>query len=137
LFRAKCRLQALLRIPLIINLRRDPYEREMQTSNAYLDWLIDRAFLLVPAQAYVGMFLQSFQEYPPRMKAASFSLDQVIEKLAASGGSKLRSASLSDEPEHPRRSRDRRIELGSATVGRAPSFLVDACVHVIENRICI
>jgi len=43
--------------------------------------MIDRAFLLVPAQAYVGQFLQTFQEYPPRMKAASFSLDQVMEKM--------------------------------------------------------
>ncbi len=60
----------------------------MQTSNTYLDWLIDRAYLLVPAQAYVGKFLATFKEYPPRMKAASFSLDQVMEKLQAGGGSK-------------------------------------------------
>ena len=77
-----------LRVPLIINLRRDPYERGMQTSNTYLDWLIDRVFLLVPAQAYVGNFLATFKDYPPRMKAASFSLDQVMEKLQTGGGSK-------------------------------------------------
>ena len=76
------------RIPLIINLRRDPYERGMQTSNTYLDWLIDRAYLLVPAQTYVGKFLATFRDYPPRMKAASFSLDQVMEKLQIGGGSK-------------------------------------------------
>jgi arylsulfatase len=70
-----------LRIPLIFNLRRDPYERASITSNTYYDWLIDRAYLLVPAQAYVGRFLQTFQEFPPRQKAASFSLDQVMEKL--------------------------------------------------------
>jgi len=73
-----------LRLPLIVNLRRDPYERGMQTSNTYWDWLIDRAYLLVPAQTYVGKFLSTFQEYPPRMKAASFSLDQVMEKLESS-----------------------------------------------------
>ena len=77
-----------LRIPLIINLRRDPYERGMKTSNTYLDWLIDRAYLLVPAQAYVGKFLATFKDYPPRMKAASFSLDQVMEKLQEPVGSK-------------------------------------------------
>jgi arylsulfatase len=44
--------------------------------------------MLVPAQAYVGQFLKTFKEYPPRQKAASFSLDQVIEKLSKSGGSK-------------------------------------------------
>ncbi len=71
----------LKRIPLIIHLRRDPYERGMKTSNTYLDWLIDRAYLLVPAQAYVGQFLATFKDYPPRMKAASFSLDQVMEEL--------------------------------------------------------
>ena len=75
-----------LRIPLIINLRRDPYERGMKTSNTYLDWLIDRAYLLVPAQAYVGKFLETFKDYPPRMKAASFSLDQVMEKLEEGHG---------------------------------------------------
>ncbi|MHC5083253.1 MAG: arylsulfatase [Planctomycetota bacterium] len=70
-----------LRVPLIINLRRDPYERGITTSNTYYDWLIDRAYLLVPAQAYVGEFLSTFREYPPRQKAASFSLDQVMEKM--------------------------------------------------------
>ena len=76
-----------LRIPLIINLRRDPYERGMKTSNTYYAWLLDRAYLLVPAQAYVGNFLQTFKDYPPRMKAASFSLDQVMKTLEDSSGS--------------------------------------------------
>jgi len=76
------------RLPLIINLRRDPYERGMKTSNTYFDWMIDRAYLLVPAQAYVGKFMATFKDYPPRMKAASFSLDQVMEKLQSGGGSK-------------------------------------------------
>jgi arylsulfatase len=71
-----------LRIPLIFNLRRDPYERSQLTSNTYYDWLIDRAYLLVPAQAYVGEFLTTFKEFPPRQKAASFSLDKVLEELA-------------------------------------------------------
>jgi arylsulfatase len=70
-----------LRVPLIFNLRRDPYERAQKTSNTYYDWLIDRAYLLVPAQTYVGRFLATFQEFPPRQKAASFSLDQVMEQL--------------------------------------------------------
>ncbi|MHC5009262.1 MAG: sulfatase-like hydrolase/transferase, partial [Planctomycetota bacterium] len=77
-----------LRVPLIFNLRRDPYERAQVTSNTYYDWLLDRAYLLVPAQAYVGEFLATFREYPPRQKAASFSLDQVMEKLQSAGTSK-------------------------------------------------
>jgi arylsulfatase len=70
-----------LRVPLILNLRRDPYERAPKTSNTYYDWMIDHAYLLVPAQSYVGNFLMTFKDYPPRQKAASFSLDQVMEKL--------------------------------------------------------
>jgi arylsulfatase len=75
-----------LRVPLIFNLRRDPYERAYRTSNTYYDWLIDRVFFLVPAQAYVGQFLETFKEFPPRQKPASFSIDQVMEKLQSNGG---------------------------------------------------
>ncbi|MGI9483033.1 MAG: arylsulfatase [Hyphomicrobiales bacterium] len=76
-----------LRVPLIFNLRRDPYERGQKTSNTYYDWLIDRAYLLVPAQTFVGKFLSTFKEYPPRQKAASFSLDKVMETLEKNVGS--------------------------------------------------
>jgi arylsulfatase len=77
-----------LRAPLIFNLRRDPYERAYSTSNTYYDWYIDHAFLLVPAQGYVAQFLETFKAFPPRQKASSFSIDQVMEKLQTSGGSK-------------------------------------------------
>jgi arylsulfatase len=74
-----------LRVPLIFNLRRDPYERAQKTSNTYYDWLLDRVYLLVPAQAYVAKFLATFKEFPPRQKVASFSLDQVLESLQSPG----------------------------------------------------
>ncbi len=77
-----------LRVPLITNLRRDPYERAHVTSNTYLDWMIEKIFLLVPAQKYVGNFLSTFKEFPPRQKPASFSIDQVMEAMMNSGGSK-------------------------------------------------
>ncbi|MEX0348598.1 MAG: arylsulfatase [Paracoccaceae bacterium] len=70
-----------LRVPIIVNLRRDPYERGYRTSNTYYDWMIDRVYFLVPAQQYVANFLSTFQEFPPRQKAASFTLDQVVEKM--------------------------------------------------------
>jgi len=70
-----------LRIPKIFNLRTDPYERADITSNTYYDWLLDHAFLLVPAQAYVFSMMQSMVEFPLRQKPASFSLEQVLEKL--------------------------------------------------------
>ncbi len=77
-----------LRAPLIFNLRRDPYERAYFTSNSFYDWMIDRAFFLMPAQQYVGRFLATFREFPPRQKPASFSIDQVMEQLETSAGSK-------------------------------------------------
>jgi arylsulfatase A-like enzyme len=78
----------VLRIPLITNLRRDPYERAHVTSNTYYDWMIDRVFFLVPAQQYVASFLATFKEFPPRQKPASFSIDQVMEMMTTSTGSK-------------------------------------------------
>ena len=72
-----------LRIPIVENLRRDPYEIATITSNTYYDWMLDRAYLLVPAQDIVGKFLMTFKEYPPRATAASFSLDKVMEKLTS------------------------------------------------------
>jgi len=77
-----------LRIPKIFNIRTDPYERADITSNTYYDWLLDHAFQLVPAQAFVGQFLMTFKEYPQRQKAASFNMDEVFQKLKESGGSK-------------------------------------------------
>jgi hypothetical protein len=77
-----------LRVPKIFNLRTDPYERADITSNTYYDWTIDHAFLLVPAQDYVGQFLATFRDYPQRQKAASFNMDEVLAKLRESGGSK-------------------------------------------------
>src|SRR5262245_47292540 len=71
------------RIPLLFNLRTDPFERAPITSNTYWDWYIDRVFLLTPAQAIVAEFLGTFVDFPPRMKAASFTIDQVQEKLEA------------------------------------------------------
>ena len=58
------------------------------TSNTYWDWIFDHAYLLVPAQQIVGQFLATFKDYPPRQKAASFSLDQVLEKLQEGIGSR-------------------------------------------------
>ncbi|MEM1235715.1 MAG: sulfatase-like hydrolase/transferase, partial [Pseudomonadota bacterium] len=87
-FRAWMEPLVELRVPLIANLRRDPYERGYRTSNTYYDWLLDRAYMLVPAQQYVGNFLETFQEYPPRQKAASFSLEQVMAKLEAPAGTR-------------------------------------------------
>ena len=73
----------MLRVPLLFNLRTDPFERANTTSNTYYDWIIDRIFLIVPSQKVVGDFLTTFMAYPPRAKAASFSVDQVLERMEA------------------------------------------------------
>ncbi|HKQ24899.1 MAG TPA: arylsulfatase [Burkholderiales bacterium] len=75
-----------LRLPKIFNLRTDPYERADITSNTYYDWVVDHAYMFVPAQAIVGQFLATFKEYPQRQKAASFNLDEVMEKLRENHG---------------------------------------------------
>ncbi|MGK0410979.1 MAG: arylsulfatase [Shewanella psychromarinicola] len=76
-----------LRVPKLFNLRMDPYETADLTSNTYYDWLLDHVYMFVPAQAYVGEYLATFKDFPPRQKAASFSLDQVMEKLQQGAGS--------------------------------------------------
>ena len=77
-----------LRVPKIFNLRMDPYERADITSNTYYDWLIDHAYILVPAQAGVAEFLGTFRDFPPSQRSASFSIDQVLNKLREGAASK-------------------------------------------------
>jgi len=70
-----------LRLPLIFNLRRDPFERAQHNSNVYYNWLIDHIPQLYECQALVAAQLDNFVKYPPRQKAASFNLDAVMAKL--------------------------------------------------------
>jgi arylsulfatase A-like enzyme len=70
-----------LRVPKVFNLRTDPYERADITSNTYYDWLLDLAWILVPAQTYVALMLSTLVAFPPRQEPASFGIDQLMEKL--------------------------------------------------------
>jgi arylsulfatase A-like enzyme len=76
-----------LRVPKLFNLRTDPYERADTTSNTYYDWFVDHVPQVLAAQAIIAPFLQTFREFPPRQKAASFTIDQALAKMseAASG----------------------------------------------------
>jgi len=74
-----------LRLPKIFNLRTDPFERADHEAVGYGRWRFDRLFLLVPAQAFVGKFLGTFREFPPRQKPSSFSIDQVLEGMQKAG----------------------------------------------------
>jgi arylsulfatase len=75
-----------LRVPKLFNLRSDPFETGDHEAMDYERWRIEHLFLLVPAQQYVGQFLSTFKEFPPRQKPGSFSIEQVVEALQPSGG---------------------------------------------------
>lgn len=68
-----------LRAPLVGNLRSDPFERAEYEGIDYGRWFIEHAFVIAPAAVYVGNWLQSFREFPPRQKPGSFNLDRVME----------------------------------------------------------
>jgi arylsulfatase len=70
-----------LRLPKIFNLRDDPFERADITSNTYWDWYLDHDFLIMLAQQRTAQFIATFKDYPPRQKAASFTVDQILERL--------------------------------------------------------
>jgi arylsulfatase len=74
------------RIPRMFNLRMDPFERASITSNTYHEWLFRHAFLVVPTQEIVGRFMETFKEFPPRQRPASFSVEQVMELLKRPSG---------------------------------------------------
>lgn len=78
----------VLRFPKMFNLRTDPFERADITSNTYWDWVIDHAYMIQAAQAVVTQFIETFEEFPPVQKAASFTIDDALDKMAAaaSGG---------------------------------------------------
>ena len=73
-----------LRLPKLFDLRADPYERADITSNTYYDWFVSQPYVIFAAQEVVGKFLATFKEYPPSQRAASFSIDQIVEKMQKS-----------------------------------------------------
>jgi arylsulfatase len=79
----------VLRVPKLYNLRTDPFERADMTSNTYYDWFLQHEFIVLAAQGIVTGFLETFREFPPRQKAASFTIDQALAAMAAAaaGGS--------------------------------------------------
>ncbi|WP_224483329.1 arylsulfatase [Robertkochia aurantiaca] len=74
-----------VRVPQLFNVRRDPFEKAQHNSNTYYDWLLDRAFILVPIQTMAGKFLQTMQEYPPSQEPGSFNLSSIQKKLSNAG----------------------------------------------------
>ncbi|MBO9571694.1 MAG: sulfatase-like hydrolase/transferase, partial [Chitinophagaceae bacterium] len=69
-----------LRLPITYDMYIDPFERG-NTSIYWSAWQIQHAPFLYGSQALVGQWLQSFKQFPPRQKPASFNLDEVMRKL--------------------------------------------------------
>jgi arylsulfatase len=77
-----------LRVPLLFNLRRDPFERAQHNSNTYNDWFLDRAFVIIPLQAMAGHFLMTMKDYPPSQTPGSFNLEKIQKQIEAATGGK-------------------------------------------------
>jgi arylsulfatase len=77
-----------LRVPKLFNLRTDPFERADITSNTYFQYIFENAYLVFAGTTLVSQFLETFKEFPPRQKAATFTIDQAMEKMeqALAGG---------------------------------------------------
>ena len=75
-----------LRLPLIFNLRRDPFERADFNSNVYFDWMVDHIPQMYLMQATVAAEIENFVKFPPRQKPASFNLDAVLAQVSNHGG---------------------------------------------------
>ena len=73
----------VLRAPMLTNLRMDPFELAQDIGMDYDRWFIEHMFMIAPAAAYVGQWLQSFREFPPRHKPGSFNLEKVMEAITS------------------------------------------------------
>jgi arylsulfatase len=71
----------VLRAPMVTNLRMDPFERAEYEGMGYDQWFLEHMFTIAPAAGYIGQWLQSFREFPPRQKPGSFNLDRVMESV--------------------------------------------------------
>ena len=77
-----------LRAPMLANLRMDPFERAFDESIGYPRWWVDHMFVFGPASAYIGQWLQSFRDFPPRQEPGSFNLDKVMDAITKAAGDK-------------------------------------------------
>ncbi|MDX1964418.1 MAG: arylsulfatase [Pirellulales bacterium] len=77
-----------LRVPLLFNLRRDPFEKAQHNSNTYNDWFLDRPFIVVPIQGIAAKFLQTMKDYPPSQTPGSFNLEKIQKQIEAGASGK-------------------------------------------------
>ena len=82
--KSSCERRRPLRVPKLYNLRTDPFERADITSNTYYDWFLYHDYIALAANMIAAEFLATFKEFLPRQRAASFTIDQAMEKMEAS-----------------------------------------------------
>ena len=75
-----------LRVPLLFNLRRDPFEKSQHNSNTYNDWFLDHPYVVVPIQGLAAQFLQTMKDYPPSQTPGSFNLNGIMKQIEAGKG---------------------------------------------------
>ena len=75
-------------VPLVTNLRQDPWERYQDESMMYARWWGDKLWTMVPGVTIVGQFLATFKEYPPSQRGGTLSIERALELVqqGASGG---------------------------------------------------
>jgi arylsulfatase A-like enzyme len=78
-----------LRLPKLFNLRTDPYERADITSNSYYEWLLYHYYILFGAYTIADKFAATFKDFPPSQKAASFTIDDALAKMAEASSGKF------------------------------------------------
>jgi arylsulfatase len=77
----------VLRAPLLTNLRMDPFERAQgEDAMGYQRWYLEHMFMIAPSAAYVGQWLQSFRDFPPRQRPGSFNLEHAMEAVVRPHG---------------------------------------------------
>ena len=68
-------------VPIVTNLREDPFERYPDESMLYGRWWGDKLWTMVPAVQIVGGFLQTFQAYPPSQKSGNITVSQFLDAI--------------------------------------------------------
>lgn len=77
-----------LRVPLLFNLRRDPFERAQHNATTYNDWFLERPYIVVPMQQVAAKFLMTMRDYPPSQSPGSFNLDKIQKVIEGGTASK-------------------------------------------------
>src|SRR3989440_3871642 len=70
-----------LRVPKVFDLHARPYERADITSSTYWDWFLSRAYVVAGGSIVAVQYLQTYKDFPPSQRPASFTIDQAVEKL--------------------------------------------------------